>query len=118
MFANIRVTQANSGLVTVGKKKYWVYRYEGKLISVEKAVVLICYPENAFSDLAAIRAFMRTDKAIGSEIIIRYYTNRWSSRKRNCARQRTLPLTDPDEQFFRIRLFTRTLRTQAWRSEL
>jgi hypothetical protein len=46
---------------------------------VEKAVVLICYPENAFGDLAALRAFMCTDMALGSETIIRYYTNRWKT---------------------------------------
>ena len=63
--------------VTVGKRQYRVYRYEGPLNGIEKAVVLLSYPSNAFGDPTALRAFLCTDCSMGIEEILRAYTERW-----------------------------------------
>ncbi|OAS13252.1 hypothetical protein A8708_10640 [Paenibacillus oryzisoli] len=38
-------------LVTVNETSYWTYRYEGALNDIENAVVLLCWPEQAFDEL-------------------------------------------------------------------
>ena len=43
--ALLSVTSSDFHLVTVKNKKYYVYRYEGKLNGIENAVVLLSYPE-------------------------------------------------------------------------
>ena len=44
---HLRKTDAAVSLVTVGSRKYYVYRYEGNLNGIEDAVVLISYPEKS-----------------------------------------------------------------------
>lgn len=63
--------------VTVGKRQYRVYRYEGPINGIEKAVVLLSYPSNAFGDPVALRAFLCTDCSMGIEEILGVYTERW-----------------------------------------
>ncbi|GGD78128.1 hypothetical protein GCM10010911_40170 [Paenibacillus nasutitermitis] len=48
-------------LVTVNGTSYWTYRYEGALNDIENAVVLLCWPEQAFGEPKALRAFLCTD---------------------------------------------------------
>ena len=50
----LRKTDRNVSLVTVGKRKYYVYRYEGNLNDVENAIILISYPKDAFGKPHAI----------------------------------------------------------------
>ncbi len=63
--------------VTVGKRQYKVYRYEGPMNGMEKAVVLLSYPSDAFGDPKALRAFLCTDCSLGIEEILAIYVERW-----------------------------------------
>ena len=54
-----------------------MYRYEGKLNGIENAVVLLSYPEKAFGNPKALRAFLSTDVSLSVDEIPSYYTGRW-----------------------------------------
>lgn len=73
----LSVTRLDFNLVTVKKQKYYVYRYEGKLNGVENAVVLLSYPEKAFGNSKALRAFLSTDVSLSTDQILSYYVCRW-----------------------------------------
>jgi hypothetical protein len=64
-------------LVTVNGTSYWTYRYEGALNDIENAVVLLCWPEQAFGEPKALRAFLCTDVSLATETISSYYSKRW-----------------------------------------
>jgi len=76
-FAAACIRKSDASLVTVGKGRYWMYRYEGKLNGIDNAVVLISYPEKAFGKPEALRAFLCTDTALETSVILQYYRNRW-----------------------------------------
>ena len=69
-------TRSNFRLVTVKKQKYYVYRYEGKLNGIENAVVLLSYPEKAFGNPKALRAFLSTDVSLSLDETLSYYVCR------------------------------------------
>ena len=73
----IRKTDPNVNLVTVGKRQYYVYRYEGNLNDLEDAVVLISYPKDAFGVPHALRAFICTDNSLSTQEILNHYLQRW-----------------------------------------
>src|SRR5690606_33424680 len=64
-------------LVTVNGSSYWTYRYEGALNEIDNAVVLLCWPEQAFGEPKALRAFLCTDVSLETETISTYYAKRW-----------------------------------------
>lgn len=64
--------------MTVGKRKYKVYRYEGPVNGVGKAVVLLSYPENAFGEPSALCAFLCMNCTLSIEEILTIYIERWS----------------------------------------
>lgn len=64
--AELSVTQEGFDLVTVKKRKYYVYRYEGNLNGIENAVVLLSYPEKSFGNPKALRGFISTNLLIYS----------------------------------------------------
>ena len=74
----IRKTDPNVSFVTVGKRQYYVYRYEGNLNDLEHAVVLISYPGDAFGVPKALRAFICTDADLSTSEILGRYLERWS----------------------------------------
>ena len=76
--AESSVTQDKFDLVTVKKRNYYVYRYEGNFNGIENAVVLLSYPEKAFGNPKALRAFISTNVALSTEKILSYYVCRWS----------------------------------------
>ena len=76
--AFLSVSRSDFNLVTVKKQKYYVYRYEGKLNGIENAVVLLSYPEKAFGNPKALRAFLSTDVSLPTDEILSYYVCRWS----------------------------------------
>ena len=76
--AYIHKTDPNVSLVTVGKRQYYVYRYEGNLNNLEDAVVLISYPREAFGRSGALRAFICTDTDLSTQEILDHYLVRWS----------------------------------------
>ncbi len=64
-------------LVTVGRKKYWVYRYEGALNGIDNAVVVLCWPQNAFQKKGCLHAFLSTDTELTTQTLLEYYSQRW-----------------------------------------
>ena len=74
----IHKSDPNVSLVTVGKRQYYVYRYEGSLNDLENAVVLISYPKDAFGVPKALRAFICTDADLSTQAILDSYLERWS----------------------------------------
>jgi hypothetical protein len=76
-FAEKYIQESDASLVTVGRKRFWVYRYEGNLNGIDNATVLITYPENAFGKENALRAFLCTDVSLDTQVILEYYRNRW-----------------------------------------
>ena len=75
--ALVSVSRSDFNLVTVKNRKYYVYRYEGKLNGIENAVVLLSYPEKAFGNPKALRAFLSTDVSLATNEILSYYVCRW-----------------------------------------
>ena len=66
--AELSVTHNGFDLATVKKRKYYVYRYEGNLNGIENAVVLLSYPEKAFGNPKALRAFISTQELVSSAL--------------------------------------------------
>lgn len=75
--ALLSVTHSDFNLVTVKNKNYYVYRYERKLNGIENAVVLLSYPEKAFGNPKALRAFLSTDVSLSTDEILSCYICRW-----------------------------------------
>lgn len=69
---------SNVSLVTVGKRNYYVYRYQGQINGHDDAVVLLSYPENAFGEAKALRVFISTRTELSAQEILSLYANRWS----------------------------------------
>ena len=65
--AELSVTHNGFDLATVKKRKYYVYRYEGNLNGIENAVVLLSYPEKAFGNPKALRAFISTNVDLSTQ---------------------------------------------------
>ena len=61
----------------MGGHEYWVHRYEGALNGIDKAVVLLSYPKNAFGNKNALRVFICSDLTLSEEEILTHYTHRW-----------------------------------------
>ena len=74
----IHKSDTNVNLVTVDKRQYYVYRYEGCLSDLEDVVVLISYPKDAFGLPRALRAFICTDCTLSTQEILDIYLERWS----------------------------------------
>ena len=73
--ALLSVTHSDFHLVTVKNQKYYVYRYEGKLNGIENGI--LSYPEKAFGNPKALRAFLNTDVSLSTDEILSYYVCRW-----------------------------------------
>ena len=75
--ALLSTTRSDFHLVTVKNQTYYVYRYEGKLNGIENAVVLFSYPNEAFGNPKALRAFLSTDVSLATDEILSHYVCRW-----------------------------------------
>ena len=75
--AECSATHKGFDLVTVKKRNYYVYRYEGNLSGIENAVVLLSYPEKAFGNPKALRAFISTNVSLSTQEILSCYVCRW-----------------------------------------
>ncbi|MFR8019307.1 MAG: transposase [Mediterraneibacter gnavus] len=73
--AELSVTHREFDLVTVKKRNDYVYRYEGNLNGIENAVVLLSYPEKAFGNPKALRAFISTNAALSTQEILSWYVS-------------------------------------------
>ena len=69
--AELSATHNGFDLVTVNKRKYYVYRYKGNLNGIENAVVLLSYPEKAFGNPKALRAFISTNVDLSTQEILK-----------------------------------------------
>lgn len=65
--------------MTVGQRKYFVYRYQGKINDCDEAVVVLCYPQQAFDDPNALRVFVSTKTDLTTEAILNLYLLRWKN---------------------------------------
>lgn len=74
---HVRKTDPNISLVTVDKRQFYVYRYEGNLNDVPNTVVLLSYPTPCFGIPKALRIFVSTNAALSTQEILRLYTQRW-----------------------------------------
>ena len=74
---HLRKTDPNISLVTVDKRQFYVYRYEGNLNDVPNTVVLLSYPTPCFGIPKALRIFVSTNAALSTQEILRLYTQRW-----------------------------------------
>ena len=75
--AFLSAQRSDFDLVTVKNRKYYVYRYEGKLNGIENAIVLLSYPEKAFGNPKGLRAFLSTDVSLSTDEILSCYVCRW-----------------------------------------
>ena len=64
--------------VTVKGRTYMVYRYEGALNKIDRAVVLLSYPAGALGKKNTLRVFLCSDISLSDETILEYYAHRWS----------------------------------------
>ena len=64
-------------LVKVDDSSYWIYRYEGKLNGIEKAVVLLSWPEDALFTEGALKVFICTEMDPDTQSILIHYSKRW-----------------------------------------
>lgn len=71
------LTSQDVHLVTVGKRKFWVHRYEGKLNGIPTGVVLLCWPKDVLFNEKALHAFFSTI-ALTDEEILNTYAERWT----------------------------------------
>ena len=82
----IRKDDPNVSFVTVGNRRFYAYRYEGKVSDCEKAVVLLCYSEKSLGNPDALRVFISTQTNLSTQEILEMYAKRWSIEVffRNC----------------------------------
>lgn len=83
---DISKNDPNVSLVTVGKRSYYVYRYQGKMNGHKDAVVLLSYPEKSFGEAKALRVFISTHTELTAQEILNIYAKRWNIEVffRNC----------------------------------
>ncbi|TWG29826.1 IS701 family transposase [Geobacillus sp. C56-T2] len=65
-------------LVTVGKERYRVYRYEGAIHGLDDAVVLLAWKADEPMTPDHLHVVLSTDRELGDEEILRYYAQRWT----------------------------------------
>lgn len=76
--SHLRKSDCAVRLVTVGKRQFYVYRYERPLNGVEDAVVTISWSKEAFLVPRALRAFLCTDTSLTTQRVLELYTERWA----------------------------------------
>ena len=73
----LRKTDKDVSLVTVGNREFYVCRYEGELNDIPNAAVIISYPKEAFGNAKALRVFICTNVGLSTQEILDTYTKRW-----------------------------------------
>lgn len=67
---HLRKTDRDVSRVTVGSRKFYVYRYEGELNDIPNAAVILSYPEEDFGNPKALRVFISTNVGITTQEIL------------------------------------------------
>jgi hypothetical protein len=70
------VQKKNFELVTVKGKKYYTYRYCGKINGFEKVLVIFSYPKDKFGDEKALKAFVSTITNKSTSEVLHIYCSR------------------------------------------
>ncbi|WPZ19985.1 IS701 family transposase [Geobacillus subterraneus] len=65
-------------LVTVGKERYRVYRYEGAIHGLDDAVVLLAWKADEPMTPDHLHVILSTDRELSDEEILHYYAQRWT----------------------------------------
>ncbi|HML06230.1 MAG TPA: transposase [Methanobacterium sp.] len=65
-------------LVTVRGKRYYTYRYHGKIRGFKDVVIVITCPRGKFRNKKSLKAFICTDVTKTTAEILRCYSRRWS----------------------------------------
>ena len=60
---------AETRLVSIGKRKYWVFRYDGQINGTNGAAVILTYPENSFVNPKTLRTFLCTNSESVYEVL-------------------------------------------------
>ena len=65
-------------IVTVKRRKYHIFRYEGNINGVENVVILISYPVGTLGKAKDLRAFISTNDGLSINEILELYVQRWN----------------------------------------
>ena len=65
-------------LVTVGKERYRVYRYEGAIHGLDDSVVLLTWKADKPMTSDHLHVILSTDRELNDEDVLRYYAERWT----------------------------------------
>jgi hypothetical protein len=72
-----KISLGETCLAAAGTSRYRVFSFETPLKGIPAATVLLSWPEGAFGDMKALRAFMCTDLDLSPQEIVGLYGNRW-----------------------------------------
>ena len=75
---SLQMAGLNADLVTVGNRKFFVYECKVHIEDIGEAIVLLSYPQQAYGDSSALRAFVSTDCSLSVEEILDHYVVRWN----------------------------------------
>ena len=76
--ASLQLAGLDADLVTVGKRKFFVYKCKVHIEDMGEAIVLLSYPQETFGDSATLRAFVSTDCSLSTAEILNHYVLRWN----------------------------------------
>ena len=62
--------------VTVSKREFYVYRYEGTLNDIPNVVVILNYPKEVFRNAKTLRVFICTNTELDMQEIFHIYIKR------------------------------------------
>ena len=64
-------------LVTVRKKKYYVYKYVGDLNDRKNVAIVLSYPKDSLHENSTLKAFISLDSSLSIRDILSHYNLRW-----------------------------------------
>ena len=64
-------------LVTVRKKKYYVYKYVGDLNDRKNVAIVLSYPKDSLYENSTLKAFISLDSSLSIPDILSHYNLRW-----------------------------------------
>ena len=76
--ASLQLAGLDADLVTVGKRKFFVYKCKVHIENMGEAIVLLSYPQESFGDSSTLRAFVSTDCSFSTVEILNHYVVRWN----------------------------------------
>jgi hypothetical protein len=74
----LNLKKKNFNLVTVNGKKYYTYRYTGKIKGLKDICIIITYPYGKFGFKDRLKAFITTNTELLTTEILHLYSKRWA----------------------------------------